>query len=536
MAKEPPVFLREATGLVRGVTTFDAVGINWTAMTTCTGLITFFSYSFLFPNANLTLAMLLTVVAFVPLGVLYAMCTAAMARSGGDYVFVSRALHPALGFSLLISLNLWLLFYLAAFTNWTFTLGIAPALSTIGAVSNLNYLSAVSTAVTQPLFIVVAGSVLIVITAVAGVLSSHWTLRIMAWLITIGMVSVAVMIFLFAATSNQAFQAAFNSYSMRYTNDTNYYNTIIQTAQKNGLTTGGFSWSDTISMMPFAAYIFIYYSSMQGLGGEIKHPGRTPYTAILITILISGLLSIGVAATYTNALTPPFYNAINYVYYSGLSYALPVAPSYNFLASLLTNNIVLVVVVNIGLITTSVALLLFTYVYTTKYFLAAAFDRILPARLADVSDKFHTPHIGVILMAVLAIIILPIYTYFATILATLSAFVGEAVFGYLVFGLAAIAFPFAKNTKAVYENSPIKKSLGGIPVITILGALTVAVIGFITYMVLVNSSYGVNSTPSLVALIVLAGGAVLFYFGRKAYLKHTTGFDLDLVFKQIPPE
>jgi len=536
-SKKPTVFVREATGLVRELGAWEASAINFCGETLATGLLSFFLYSYLFPGANLVLAILISVIMFVPLSVTYAMSLAAMPRSGGDYVFISRSMHPSLGFMLVLSLNVWFAFYSGAFANWIFTIGLAPTLSVIGAVLPSPYLTALSSTVSTPLVATIGGAITIIITAAIAITSTRWTTRLITVMIWIGFLSIAAICFVFLTNTNQQFHAAFNSYAASFSNSTDYYATIQAAASKAGLSQPGFSWSDTIGMVPFGAYIFLYVSEMQAAGGEIKSAKRTAYIASLITMVVGGGFSIVTAAAYQNTVTLSFANAITYASANSLpAYVLPVAPTYNFLASLLVaNNVAALWLLNIGFITTSIALLLMYYLFTPRYFLACAFDRIMPEKLASVSDRFHTPYAAIIVATVLALITLPIYSYYATVLATLSAVLGELIFGYLIFGIATIVFPFAKNTKSIYEGSPINKAIGGVPIITILGILNALALGYIGFLLCVNSSYGVNSTVSVIAVLLVAAAAPVWYYARKAQFG-SKGVDLGLAFKEIPPE
>src|SRR5437763_14699843 len=51
-----------------------------------------------YPSANMPLAFILSAPAMLTIGMVYALFTAAMPRSGGDYVWASRVLHPSIGF------------------------------------------------------------------------------------------------------------------------------------------------------------------------------------------------------------------------------------------------------------------------------------------------------------------------------------------------------------------------------------------------------------------------------------------------------
>jgi len=95
-------FLRNATGLRREVSGLDAFIMNTFGMNIAVGAVLLFlqapSY---FPQGNVLVAIIIGTIlmAFTLLWV-YATFAAAMPSSGGDYVFVSRTLHPFLGWLL----------------------------------------------------------------------------------------------------------------------------------------------------------------------------------------------------------------------------------------------------------------------------------------------------------------------------------------------------------------------------------------------------------------------------------------------------
>ena len=70
-----------------------------------------------FPQSNMFLAFLLSI-PLIGLGpaLLYGMLGAAMPRTGGDYVYISRVIHPALGFM----------------TNWLFTVTVISFIAVAG--------------------------------------------------------------------------------------------------------------------------------------------------------------------------------------------------------------------------------------------------------------------------------------------------------------------------------------------------------------------------------------------------------------------
>jgi amino acid transporter len=96
---EKRVFLREATGLVREMKPRDALFLNFLNMSIGLGVAwVIFWGPGIYPGANVELGLIICMVCCMFGMFCFATLTAAMPRSGGDYVFVSRALHPSLGF------------------------------------------------------------------------------------------------------------------------------------------------------------------------------------------------------------------------------------------------------------------------------------------------------------------------------------------------------------------------------------------------------------------------------------------------------
>ena len=57
-----------------------------------------------------------------------------MPRSGGDYVFVSRILHPIIGFAANFNTTVWTTFFTGILCSWVARFASSSALLTIGTV------------------------------------------------------------------------------------------------------------------------------------------------------------------------------------------------------------------------------------------------------------------------------------------------------------------------------------------------------------------------------------------------------------------
>ena len=97
MAVEELAFARKASGMVRGISTFDAFGMGIIAINIVFALWFALALSLgLYPGANLYISLAVCVVVGAASGVLvWGILGGTMPRSGGEYVYNSRILHPA---------------------------------------------------------------------------------------------------------------------------------------------------------------------------------------------------------------------------------------------------------------------------------------------------------------------------------------------------------------------------------------------------------------------------------------------------------
>src|ERR1700704_3914162 len=99
MAEPEKLFVRNATGLVRQLSTLDV--FTWSIiffpwLTSWAGI--FWVTPGFFQNVNYYASLAVWAVIAMVIILLYSQLTALMPRSGGDYVFISRALASPVGF------------------------------------------------------------------------------------------------------------------------------------------------------------------------------------------------------------------------------------------------------------------------------------------------------------------------------------------------------------------------------------------------------------------------------------------------------
>src|SRR5271157_1477315 len=126
------MFTRKSTGLVRQGSWLDSFVFNSSSSFLFGPLIFALSALSWLRGDDLVSAEAIALGFCLAIAAMYAIMTANMPRSGGDYVFNSRILHPSIGFAFNFSLWIWQLFS-AAFTLYFVTnYALSPGLLVLG--------------------------------------------------------------------------------------------------------------------------------------------------------------------------------------------------------------------------------------------------------------------------------------------------------------------------------------------------------------------------------------------------------------------
>ena len=98
------------------------------------------------------------------------------------------------------------------------------------------------------------------------------------------------------------------------------------------------------------------------------------------------------------------------------------------------------------------------FLSSTRVIFAAAFDRILPEKVADVSEKRHVPVWALVLMLVPALVVSAFYAYTSTF----KTWILDAtlVIAVTFFGTAIAAMVLAVAEEELYENSADRRVQG----------------------------------------------------------------------------
>jgi basic amino acid/polyamine antiporter, APA family len=267
------LFARNATGLVRGVSQRSSLVINFIPGHPTQALAAGFFFIFaLFPGGNYLVGLALTIPLVLAIAYSFGLLTAMIPRSGGDYMIVSRVIHPVMGLVSSFCMTLAGLLSNAFFAVAFVTLGLGPGLVSLGLIERSQALiNAGTTIQANDYWKFGIGAAMIALSAVFLVGGWRWSLRIqntLFWVVTGGLI-LATITALF--TSHASFVSSFNSFLRPYTHNANSYQEVLNRAAKAGVNLHpSFSVANSIPIVGFFATFSIYSYWSTFVAGELR--------------------------------------------------------------------------------------------------------------------------------------------------------------------------------------------------------------------------------------------------------------------------
>jgi basic amino acid/polyamine antiporter, APA family len=528
-AGERDLFVRKATGLVRGWSVRDAFIYAAFSINLITLGLYIFSYGPFIPNGSLLWSVALGGAYLVLQGITYASLIAAMPRAGGDYVWISRVLGGGVGFVLAVAgwwFILWL--WVPIYANILNVEVLGPLCAIIGWNSAVTFWSGhdgvfVSSVITA---LLASGFIALGIRTYA---------RLQKICFYGGLIGLAVVIVLLLVNSKTSFISHFNSQSKDLYGVSDAYGKTL-TAGMKGYTPssiGAFAFGSTLLLIPMMAFFNLWSNWGATLYGEVRGASdfRKNIYAMGGALVATSIAAIVLFLLFSKTFGWDFYNAANNAFWAGTIptgvWPYPGLLAASFLPTAL--QFVLILVLSLwffGWVGT-------VFLSSTRVIFAAAFDRVLPESVAKV-NRSGVPMVALALMLVPSIGLAALYAYstkFATY--TLDATLVIAV-TFLGSAIAAAVLPWRR--KAIYDASPIARyKVLGIPLITFASGAFILFLGYCLVKWLSDDTYGINDKGSLIFMGAMYVLAIAIYVGSRFYRKRQ-GMDLTMVYGEIPAE
>lgn len=524
------LYARKSSGLVRTIGIFGAMifGVHCVSLSS-SGLIPFSWVAGVWPGSSII--GVLTVAMFFCLfhAYTYSVIGATMPRSAADYTLASRVLSAPLAFAASWTLVIFSAMVAGSLIAWIPNTALPVLFRTMGIIfNNPGFITFADWSVTST-GIILIGTVCAVITFITMILPTRSILRILEIGFFLGLLAWVILFFQLGTAAPGSFQPAWDQFMGQGS-----YAARIELAKANGMVTNPNVAIMTLAGLIMGFWIFYGYYIPTFFAGEVKQAEKTLIAGSWASLLTTWAIFV-VAAILLQRLVPlEWIAAESYLSNAGITEASPM-PYITFYAAILRPSAILTWIVAIAWVYTLINLAQTYFFYCSRIIFAWSFDRLIPEKVCYIHPTLRSPIVAIAIITVIAEIGV-IDAALGGVMGAQLNFVFFAVCTQLVPCLAITLFPFLKPD--LFENASafVRRKIGGIPVITLVGCVTLA---YQVWMLIasflfpaVGGRIGAGTLGTLAAFII--SGIIVFYIAR-AYRLSKEGIDINWTFQSIPP-
>jgi len=565
-SSKPGLFAREATGLVReigftlGVIIIlsHVIGLGWQKR----------AFQFTGPRPMPTDMMPLglpaifwafLVCGFIVLITGYAAgyVAAAMPRSGGGYVTISRVIHPSVGY-----MSGWLMFLAEAFSYGLIGVAVFEGISIFFGIALAPTVVSFDAAT---LFL--GGLVIVWIFAILALLGTKLYGRLMEIVFYIPAVITIIFFAMWIAGALNPSVVATGIQDATGASPETFMNAAIN----SGMTTKVWGFFDAFSYAlagAFWAYMGWYATTF--LAGEVKEANKklpmvllTAGLIIMVTYLaavsLSAASTLNVAVREVGGHQWSFFQAYSWLSYpssateAAVKAARVAIPNFQSawstgIASLIARGMDmgwLSYVIAIGGVLWVANDIPPFLLVASRTFFAMSFDRMMPEKFSYVSERWHAPVWAIIITAIFTVPACMAEANFPAGAGSYLAFAGVVgtdifdAFFLTIFCISCMLLPLER--KEIYDRAAVKHSIG---FVVTLGFVAIMGASFCLYIFLKESPWlwsifsSTAVTADIVSSICFFGCiivGILMYIGFM-YRNTTKGVDMRTLYISIPPE
>ncbi|MEN6392369.1 MAG: amino acid permease [Anaerolineaceae bacterium] len=528
--EERKLYARKSSGLVRTIGVFGAMifGVHCISLSS-SGLITFSWVAGVWPGCSII--GVLTVAMFFCLfhAYTYAVIGATMPRSAADYTLASRVLSAPLAFAASWTLVIFSAMVAGSLIAWIPKTAIPVLFRTMGIIFENPGFVAFADWSSTPTGIIVIGTVCALITFITMIMPTRTILRILEVGFFLGILAWLIIYFQLGTAAPGSFQPAWD----RFMGEGSYASRI-DLAKANGMVINPNVAIMTLAGLIMGFWIFYGYYIPTFFAGEVKQAERTLIIGSWSSLLTTWAIFV-VGALLLQRLVPlEWIAAESYLSNAGVTEANPM-PWITFYAAILKPSAVLIWIVAIAWIYTLINLAQTYFFYCSRIIFAWSFDRLIPEKVCYIHPTLRSPIVAISIITIIAEIGI-IDAGLGGVMGAQLNFVFFAVCTQLVPCFAITLFPFLKPD--LFENASafVRRKIGKVPVITLVGSVTLA---YQLWMLIasflfpaVGGRIGFGTLGTLAAFII--SGIIVFYIAR-AYRLKKEGIDINWTFQSIPP-
>jgi basic amino acid/polyamine antiporter, APA family len=537
---EELAFARKASGLVRGLSMWDAFGVGFMnqGLTPSIWVMTSLGVG-VYLGGNLIWATIISIVlAGIGFPIVWGVLGGSMPRSGGEYIYNSRIIHPIVGIGESFGNAFVWIMWIYVLAPWM----ADPGMTMMGSFMGWDWLTDFASSLNGMFVIATITNIIAFLFVVFGI---KWFARIQKVVMVFGIGGCAVLLAAICFYNKADFVAGWNSIAAQY-GSVGYAEFLAGASKELG---GAFpktwNWSDTFGVMVAGSWLFAYSYCITFIAGEVKRPDKTIILSNLFAILVPGAFMLWAAFGLYHMVEFNFFSATQFIDNAGSdlggTYTVPWGTNFLGLLAMVNQNKVILFISVLSFLAFDLWWVALSYLAFPRIIFAWGMDRMGPKWFTDINPRFASPVKNHVLCFVLGQIMIAVYVYWQN-----EAMQGLAVTAleiFSVFGVTAIAallFPYVKRAKGIWDASPYKTwRLAGIPVVTIGAIVDLIYLGILAYYFFFMPDPDkrlegfTTSTGILIAVTWIAG--ILWYLFWKQRSK-SVGVDVSMTYGELPPE
>lgn len=525
------VFLRQASGLIRTVNPRDVFIYNMGLVNIGIGLATMMLLGPAYYAGTSIWVSCVIVGAFCVIQALtYWHFSSIMPRTGGEYVYISRSLHPSLGFAMSLSMSLWLLSYSAWSAKAFADQGLQSLFGDLGQTYNNSTLLSVAHWVGGQSGSFIVAIVMIGFAAWLLTRGMRSYLKVQAAFFVLAMVGLVVMVVVLALSSRSGFISHFNASATNIAGP-DRYQTVIDAAEKSGYANPGFNWSQTLKFMVWPYWTLGFAIMSSSFAGEMKKADRAQLWGMTGAVVFTTIVYVVIGLLANRVIGYTFLGAVSWNTVSAPEATTSVYPWFQYLLGIGSGRVWTTVLVDLGFLAWTYFWIGGCLLYATRVVFSWSFDRVAPEWLGKVNQRRSTPVNSIVLGGAVAVLFAAMYC-FTTWLQSLVGILAITL-TFVVLGISAVVFPY--RHRDLFEESHVNRRIFGVPVMSILGAITTCFMSYLVWLFFRDSVAAGATRNSLIAVfapIVLA--FIAFYITR--LVRKSEGIDVALAYQEIPLE
>jgi len=549
---EELAFARKASGLVRGLSMWDAFGVGFMnqGLTPSIWVMTSLGVG-IYLGGNLIWATVISMIlAGIGFPIVWGVLGGSMPRSGGEYIYNSRIIHPIVGIGESFGNAFVWIMWIYVLAPWTADPGMVMMAQFMGwdwlyNVADETFFGGLS--YSWGCFVI--ATVANIIAFMFVVFGIKWFARIQKVVMIFGIGGCAVLLgaltYYAMKLGQTGFVESWNATATTYGSID--YNGFLKAAGEEAgqLMPTTWNWFDTFGVMVAGSWLFAYSYCITFIAGEVKRPDKTIILSNLFAIIVPGVFMLWAALALYGLVKFDFFSATQFVDNAGSdlggAYTVPWSTNFLGILGMVTTSKIIMFISVMSFLAFNLWWIALSYLAFPRIIFAWGMDRMGPKWFTDINPRFASPVKNHVLCFVLGQIMIAVYVFWQN-----EAMQGLAVTAleiFSVFGVTAVAallFPYVKRARGVWDASPYKTwKLAGIPVITIGAIVDIIYLGILAYFFFFlpdpdKRLEGFTTNTAILIAVTWIAGIIWYLFWKQR--SKSVGVDVSMTYGELPPE